>query len=348
MKENALSVGDFAMSLLAHLDRLAGPLTAVGLALWIGAGPPPARAASLLGDGAVIDSAAGIAYVARPQGGIEALDLATGKAIWLSASSAGAAKPLVLLPDGQLLTQAEPGPDGALRLATLDAATGGEKGRFEISLPPGIRGSVSDSLAGTFRIRAATLEGESAVVLAWTATAAQPLRGYLPPDLARDPREPARAPAAKAGGFERGAARFEPATGRFAPASDAEILALATAIDRAVGAPASSAGVQGLPSIDGRHALRSDRVAGSLHTYRWSIADRTTGAVVAVLDAPVSLAPFVLAGPRVVYLAQPSVRREEGATIRQPLRLRALDLATGGEAWQVAVRDSAYRGPVPP
>ncbi|HXU30401.1 MAG TPA: hypothetical protein VN851_07485, partial [Thermoanaerobaculia bacterium] len=82
--------------------------------------------------------------------------------------------------------------------------------------------------------------------------------------------------------------------------------------------------------------------------YRWSLSLRETGTVLAVIDAPVSFAPFVVVGGKVIYLAQPAMWRENGVTIRQPLRLRALDLATGAEAWQAVVRDSAYRGPVPP
>ncbi len=333
------------------LDRFAWPLAAVGFAVLIAAVPTPARAAHLLGDGAVVDPARGVAYVAQPQRGIEALDLATGKAVWRSAA---AAKPLALV-GGALLAQDEPGTGGALRVATLDVATGKEKMRAELALPVGLTANVTDNLQGTFRVRAAVLEGgDGSVVLAWMATGAPPLRGFLPPDLSRSPAGapvPTSAPAARAGGFRRGAARLDLATGRLTAVADAEAVSLAAAIDRSLapgGAVAGAPGIPGLPSIDGRHALTSERVAGSLHTYRWSISDRATGTVLAVLDAPVSLAPFVVSGQNVIYLAQPSLRRENGVTIRQELRLRALDLATGAESWQAVVRDSAYRGPIPP
>ncbi len=299
----------------------------------------PARAARLLGDGAVFDASRGIAFVAQPQGGIEALDLATGKAIWRSAA---AAKPLALL-EGVLLAQDEPGTGSALRLATLDPATGAAKARFELTLPEGSKATVTDNLRGTFRVRAAA-DGDRAVAIAWTATAAQPLRGFLPPEGSRAPM----IPAAAAGGFRRGAARLDLATGGVVPVADAEIVGVAAAIDRGIGSRAGAALGSGLDSIDGRHALTSERVAGSLHTYRWSISDRATEKVIAVLDAPVSLAPFVVVGNQVIYLAQPEVRRENGLTLHKPLRLRSLDLSTGAEVWQAVVRDSAYRGPVPP
>lgn len=341
------------MSMTVLLDRFALPLAAAGFVFLIAAAPSPARAGSLLGDGSVVDAARGIGYVARPQGGIEALDLATGKAVWRSDA---AAKPLALVAAtggnaGTLLAQDEPGASGALRLATLDAATGAEKGRVELALPEGVAATVTDNLRGAFRLRAAVLEGESSVLLAWTASAAPPSSGFLPPDLSvRDPAGSPVAVGTPAGkGIRRGAARLDLTAGRAVAAGDSEAVAIALAIDRnlARGLAAAEA-VPGLPSIDGRHALRSERVAGSLHTYRWSISDRGTGAVEAVLDAPVSLAPFVVAGGQVIYLAQPALWRDDGVMIHKPLRLRALDLATGAERWQAAVRSSAYGGPIPP
>ncbi|HEV7669470.1 MAG TPA: hypothetical protein VGS22_13175 [Thermoanaerobaculia bacterium] len=334
-------------------NRFARTLTAVGFAVLMVAPTPAARASHLLGEGAVVDAARGIAYLAQPQGEIEALDLATGKAVWRSAA---AAKPLALA-DGVLLAQDVPGESGALRVATLDAGTGAEKGRTEIALPAGLSASVADTLHGAFRVRAAVIpggagaSGGSSVVLAWTASAAPP-RGFLPPEFSRVP-VPALAPAAAARGFRRGAARLDLATGRATPAADSEVAGLAVAVDRSLapGASADEEGAgesRGLTSIDGHHALTSERVAGSLHTYRWSISVRETGAVLAQLDVPVALAPFVVVGRNVVYLAQPSARRENDEMIRQPRRLRALDLATGNEAWQAVVRDFAYSGPIPP
>ncbi len=314
-----------------------------------------------LGDGAVVDPVRAVAFIAQPQGGIEALDLSTGKAVWRSAS---AAKPLALLAGGALLAQDEPGADGTLRLALLDPATGAEKGRTDFALPEGVRASVVDDLRGTFRVRAAVAPDTQEVLLAWTATATPPLHGFLPPDISRVPVPVAAlaavaAPAAPvATGLRRGAARLDfvdgdLATGKATPADDTEADSIALAIDRSLAPGAeveltTGAAAPGLLSIDRRHALASERVAGTLHTFRWSVSLVETGAVVAVLDAPVSLAPFVVVGANVIYIAQPSARRAPSGMLRRPLRLQALDLSTGAEAWQAVVRDAAYGGPVPP
>ncbi|HXU32051.1 MAG TPA: hypothetical protein VN851_15895, partial [Thermoanaerobaculia bacterium] len=152
------------MSVRSYRFRFALPLAAAGFALLIGAAPVPVLASQRLGEGAVVDPARGIAYVAQPQGGIEALDLSTGQAVWRSAA---AAKPLSLAGEA-LLVQEEPDTGGVLRLATLDPRTGAEKGRAELALPAGLWANVTDGSRGTFRLRAA--EGGGSVLLAWTAT----------------------------------------------------------------------------------------------------------------------------------------------------------------------------------
>jgi hypothetical protein len=60
------------------------------------------------------------------------------------------------------------------------------------------------------------------------------------------------------------------------------------------------------------------------------------------------MAPFVVSGSRIVYVAQPAMRVEGKKMIEEPLRLRALDLKTGAEMWTALVTDTAYRGPFPP
>jgi hypothetical protein len=67
-----------------------------------------------------------------------------------------------------------------------------------------------------------------------------------------------------------------------------------------------------------------------------------------VIDAPVSMAPFVVVGSRLLYVAQPSARRSGEATVSEPLRLRALDVRSGAELWVLPIVDTAYRGPMPP
>ena len=65
------------------------------------------------------------------------------------------------------------------------------------------------------------------------------------------------------------------------------------------------------------------------------------------LRAEASMAPFAVAGTRLIHVAQPSIRVEGEKMVERPLRIRAVDLATGREAWRREIRDTAWRGPVP-
>jgi hypothetical protein len=59
------------------------------------------------------------------------------------------------------------------------------------------------------------------------------------------------------------------------------------------------------------------------------------------------MSPFVVVGNRLIHVAQPTTRREGSKVIDQPLRLRAVDLATGQEIWSRELRSTAYNGPFP-
>jgi hypothetical protein len=291
-----------------------------------------------LHEGVVIDPSGETAYVMGAGGGIDALSLASGAVKW---SSRAAAKPLMMA-DGTLVAQAAPGARGELVLVTVDAGGGAAQQRIEVELPAGVRARVQESPSESFRLRAFPGDDGSAIV-AWTFAAA-PLRGV--PSEPEPPSSAARASASAAGDTE-GAVRLDLAAGRATPLSPAELEALAP---EARPSRSAAGGARQLASADLRHTLRSERVGdpGRWRTpYRWTVLD-PEGATVGTLEAPVSMAPFVVVGSRLFYVAQPSRRRAGEGMVSEPLRLRALDLKSGAEAWTVPVVDPAYRGPLPP
>jgi hypothetical protein len=101
-----------------------------------------------------------------------------------------------------------------------------------------------------------------------------------------------------------------------------------------------------LASPDRRQLLIASRVAPA--GYRWAIADLRTGTLVGALRRPTSAAPFCILGGTLVHTEQPSSQRIDGRWITRPLRLVALDLSTGAERWIRSLRDTAYRGSMPP
>lgn len=306
-----------------------------------------------LHDGVVVDPAGGAAYVMSPGGGIEARDLATGNVLW---KSDAAAKPLLAM-GGTLVAQAPANAEGDLVVVTLDSKRGTPKERTNVKLPPGQRAQLTDGPSRSFRAQAFA-SGDGGVIVSWTAEQGRALQGTLPPETdapQSDSKIAAqRAEVATAGvQRRRGAVRLDMASGKSVSMPYAEAQAKAPTLTARIGGAGSLGKAAGgslgqLTSLDGRHVLTSERSgADSWNRYRWTVTD-TAGAVVGTIDAPISMAPFVVSGSRILYVAEPGVRKQGNQFVQKSLRLRALDLQTGAEMWEAPTVDPIYRGPFPP
>ena len=310
--------------------------------------PRKPRAVPALHDGVVVDAAAGVAYVMSREGGIDALDLTSGNVLW---KNRDAAKPLALA-DGTLVAQARPDRNGALALVMLDARKGNAKGRADVQIPEGLRANVVDGPTQTFQVKAFANAADS-VAVAWEAENVIP-QGFLPtvPEVPQVEGETAKRATAAREAAEamrkplRGAARLDLKAGRAVAMSYEEA---ERALPTLPAEAKAAGGARRFTSLDGRHVLRSapSPEGGLWAAYRWTVTT-ASGARVGTLDAPVSMAPFVVHGSKILYVAQPSARKEEGKIVETPLRLVAFDLRTGAELWTKAFVDSVYRGPFPP
>jgi hypothetical protein len=302
-------------------------------------------AAMALHDGVVIDVDGGTAYLMSPQGGIDALDLATGNVMW---KSTAAAKPL-LVKGGTLVAQARSARNGELVIVALDAKRGTARERVDVEIPATLHAQVADGPSRTFRVQA--FSAADSVVVTWTAEDSRIAQGALltpePEGAAPTPTAPTAKRAAAVQPLS-GAARLDLTAGRAVamPYEKAQQLRMPAVAEKA-GRQAD--GRRQLASLDGRHVLHSERAGEDKlwAPYRWTVTD-AAGRTVGTVDAPVSMAPFVVSGSRILYVAQPAARVEGKKMIEEPLRLRALDLKTGAEMWSAVVTDTAYRGPFPP
>ena len=303
------------------------------------AAKPGAAQAASLRDGVVVDAARSIAYVMHPKGGIQAIDLQRGTSLWRSTEGE---RPLALA-GNLLVAQAKPGQSGELRVVALDVRQqGAVSSKARLPMPAGIRADVSEGLQQEFQVTASpTRQG---IVVAWEAQELPGLPGRENEERDRRPGVESKA----AGRAERteqgnaqGAALFDLRAGRLSPVAEAK-----AAVQRNVVVSLPSAGPDRLfASADGRHVLASRHVEGD--SYLWKISDAATGAVLGTFRSDVSMSPFTVAGNRLIYVAQPGLRLEGSKMVEEPLRLRALDLATGRELWSREVRDTAFRGPFP-
>lgn len=300
----------------------------------------PNGAITSLHDGVVVDAARGTAYVMSPQGGIDAIELSTGNVRWKSEVGA---RPL-LIKDGALVAQAQPGKTGELAFVQLDAQRGVETGRVSLGRPNGVRARVIDGPSQSFQVRA--FEAGNDIVIAWEAHDGRRLQGMLEEEaLSAGPDTVTSA--SISGKALNGKATLDFIKG-VAVAVTPE--ATGSAQDRSVRMPGfTAASLRQIPSIDGRHTLRSERVAGNgpFPAYRWTVTD-ASGATVGTADAGMSMAPFLVSGTRILYVVRPTTRVQDGKAVQDRLRLRAQDLLTGAVLWESPIVDGAYRGPTPP
>jgi hypothetical protein len=295
-----------------------------------------------LHDSVVVDAAHGTAYVMSPKGGIDAIELATGNVRWKSEAGA---RPL-LIKDGALVAQAHPGEIGELAIVTLDAQRGVETGRVSLGRPNGLRARVINGPSQSFHVRA--FQANNDVVIEWSAYDGRRLQGMLEEEaLSTGPGSVSAATTSGKALNGKAVLDFIKGTAVSVTAEKAQSLEDQARSVRTPGFTAASA--RQLASIDGQHVLRSERTSenGPFPSYRWTITN-AAGATVGTADAAVSMAPFLVSGTRIFYVVRPSTRVQDGKSVQDRLRLRAVDLQTGAVMWESPIVDGVYRGPLPP
>jgi hypothetical protein len=301
----------------------------------------PENSAALL-EGVVISPRQGVAYVMR-SGGIDAVNLATGKLRWRSDK---AAKPLALVGD-RLIAQADSKGRKGLDLVALDARSGAVRDSVRIPLPAGVVASVVDTPAGSFRVR--TNSTASELMVSWEATgvgvAAQ---GYV------ESVDDGQAPDAGLQAVTGEAVLDMTSKALTIKAEPSIRLAEASAVRSAIEELSSPAvaGIEGRQflSADGRHVLVTETVeaGSSLYRHRWTMYERASGARLGTVPALVSATPFVVIGTTLYHSVPAHTVRKDGKLVEHPTSLRAVNLKTGVESWKMAVLETAFRGPFPP
>ena len=302
-----------------------------------------------LRDGVVVDAERGLAYVMRPGGGLDAINLDSGRAEW---GTDAASRPLAMS-EGKLIAQAEGIPGSGLRIVSLDLeARGAVLEQAEIALPEGVRGTINDGWRTKLRVGATSANG--AAVITWKSTEALSKAAIPGPHEGQAPGTSSAAVAAapKLMRTNEGAARLDMAAGRsFAVPMKGLTIAPAGLREVPSKDKLDIAGREFL-SVDGRHVLLSTRIDGGIDaTYRWTLFDKASGERLGSLDHSASAAPFVVVGKQVVFEVQGAVRAtgiDDAPFDRSSLELRAVDLLSGTPVWKVALRDVSFQGPFPP
>jgi hypothetical protein len=326
----------------------------------------------LLRRGAVIDPARNAAYVSKPNGSIDAVDLASGRTSW---TSNDAALP-VASDDALLIAQSEEKPHATerLQIVVLNAADGRRVSGASIALPAGVLGLVADEKGRSLRV---TAEREGANYLVSWFYEHHVIRG-IPPR----------------GGEETvyrfaGSARIQPQTGRVltsdggpvgevpgrwkkfgtppAPPWRSGNVSATTEGGRggrltlkrtetASGRPLpdqalSHRAIVALPSADQRHVLATERAGmGGPEDpeYSWSVFRTDTAEKVTELRRDISAAPFFVGQDSIIVVSPAHGYGVGDVRVDEPLEIQAVRLSSGDSKWQVEIRDLTYRGELPP
>ena len=289
--------------------------------------------------GVLVDMENGRLYLMSPDSQVEAVDFSNGQQLW---SNTDAAKPLAES-DGMLVCQAEtPAEPNNLRLVVLDVQ-GQQLHESTVALPPQVVASIDGDMTSRFSVRAVASAGDSLV--SWDYYSF-PMRGMI---SAPDEDDEAEQPALVASPPQTsGTLLMNLRSGAMAPVEPQDVPAALLA--RPPEAEAAAADSSQRLSADGRHTLRSEQVADDREweKYRWSIIDNESGEEVGQLSSYLSQSPFVLVGSRIIFETGPYTRLIDSIMVEQPLVIQMVDLETGEQVWSRPVRDTTYRGALPP
>ena len=285
------------------------------------------------------------AYVMNAEGGIDAIDLSQGTAVWTTKK---ASKPLGL--QGNLLIcQVEPSRAGTkLGVVALNIQ---ERGKQVFSksmrLPAGVTVSIDETLNSSFIV--SVQPSGSNAVFSWDYNE-HPIQGLIPPDDSENSEMGLRAipESTTSGSF-----RMNLTSGKISSlTTEARPFAPAPSALTSVVAKERIAGVTGdqFVSADGRHILSSERIANDAvwEKYRWTIFTRSTGESLGEIKSHVSVSPFFIADSKVIYETTPFLRQTQSGLVEEPAKIRAVDFNTSQELWSKQIRETTFRGPYPP
>ena len=308
--------------------------------------PPTAEALNLssqsfvMRPGVVVDPARSLLY-AMGADGVAAYDTgsnAAGKALW---QSEAAERPIGLF-GPYLIALTEPAGFGTAEIVMLDIRSGEVASEISATLPEGTGGWVVDRPHQTFQADTTVITtgvgGE--LLLSWVFSG-RPLRG-MPVAAGEESQERQQL---------GGAFRLDPATGT-AQAIDATAAPRSEARRFDLSAEERLSGVEGRQFRSGndQHVLASEKADNDpWNVYRWTVLNRGEGNVVGQVDRPVSTARFFVDGETLIHESSPFRRKTaSGEFETQGLRLVAVDLDNGRELWSLNLRDTVFRGVLPP
>lgn len=282
----------------------------------------------LLQSGVLVDPVGNKLFLMSPSGNLEARELASGQLLWKTEK---ASLPLQIN-GSNIMAVAEKSQGDGLEIVSL-TANGEEQWRSEIPLPQDAWKSIDNGLGTSIYLASSQVQDDFVL---WWQSENQDISGMAKPQNIVN-KQDALVWNAQDAVFESRA--------NLPTAPEKPGLTLVPA-GEGLG---QTNGKQWL-SKDGLHILVSERIADNRvwDKYRWTVYEKATGNRIGDTRDHFSTAPFFVSGTTLVYVSWPYERRVGDKLEAVSLRLRAIDLTEGNQLWQQDIRDTKYRGPMPP
>ena len=332
--------------------------------------------------GIIVNSKQATVYLMNTQGGIDAVDLSSGKLLW---NTTNAAKPLLLDSDRRLVAQAESAAQrNRLHIVVLDTQSRGKVlVESAVQLPKDVHVAIDEGLGTIFRTTA-RLHGDK-VIVSWQYSEREISGAQIGPnpnvriragavtiDLKTgqaDSLAPDQLPPIPETKLPDNIEHLMKSAGLRAPLW--QVGDVFAAIERIsgkggqrtilkrwhseTGRPMPEVVLFGAEltfrytSADGRHLLASKALDAARIHWDWRIYSLESGRQVAEIRTPLPAARFFLNASRLFLEVPPTGDiSNTGVVIHQPFKLRAISLDTSDQLWEWSFRDIAYRGPQPP
>ena len=329
--------------------------------------------------GVISTSDYGTMYIMAPGNEIAAV-AANGIESWRS--SAGH-KPLYRQ-DDYLITMISPAEAGNLSLAVLRANDGSLASSASFDLPAEVIARIDDGLGDTFDVEIRYAEGNTYAI--WTYFKQQVGGALLDPDnppvaqtfegafelnlqlpsaeLSANALSPAQVPSDRSTDipqqainlYENRQLQTEPVkVGDYVQAvqvtdNGAQVLrwdADSGGSVPAIALDAERSHVYNL-SADQRYVAITEKNGRGFYRWKWSINDMASGQSLGEILSPYAIGPNLVNNDQIFYVEYPWQRREGSKVLSDPLSLRAVDLTTGNNVFNVEIRDTRYTGVTPP
>lgn len=293
--------------------------------------------AFLLSPGVVADAQARVAYAADPEGRIQAIDLKSGKSLWLSDLRG---LPLALTEAGKLLVLDHAAPSDAGKLVLLNGSDGKPGKTVNFRVPEGVSASANPQPQRRFTVVA---QAQPAGVRLYWEYQDWPLQGAMLAEEGVEPPEP---------NLFRGVVDIDPEAALATPVALDEAGPLPQRIPNLSAAERiASVSAPQFRAADQQHVLASSPVSDPLFgtAYRWSVHAWGEAESLGSVQSPHATAPFFIDGNTLVARVEPyAYRLPSGQYQVYASRLAGFDLKSGATRWSVDVQDLNYRGPLPP